>query len=126
MLKTFYIYDDTFDAYKNAATHVHRYLRDEYKLLTKWKDYKITNQHPAGYDCICVEVEVPDTLKVKSFLGNTRQCEESTGDKWVCKDILLAELLRDNYYPDVYFDGDRLCGVMQRVKKPKRQREGRL
>lgn len=117
--KTFYCYDDTFNAFENAKNHVHGYLLS-HGYSTDTTKYVVSNSHPAGYDCICVDVSHTELLKVSSFTGNTRLSgnnHKKGGDVWVCPNMLVVVAER-KFYGDIYFDGDRLCGVMEGGKTP--------
>lgn len=121
-IKTFYVYDDTFDAYENARNHVHKRLLDHGTLTDKYS-YSITNNHPAGWDCICVDVDAEGLENVNSFMGNTLEMESNDGDKWMgnSRAILTIERMVDGGC-EIYYDGDRNCGVWV-VSKPKRKKK---
>tara|TARA_R110002020_G_scaffold86013_1_gene212192 strand:+ start:584 stop:940 length:357 start_codon:yes stop_codon:yes gene_type:complete len=115
--KTFYCYDDTFNAFENAKNHVYQYLFS-HGYDTDVTKYITSNSNPAGYDCICVDVPHTDPLEVSTFTGNTKLSEDNhkaRGDVWVCPNMLVVVAER-KFYGDIYFDGDRLCGVMERSK----------
>ena len=121
-IKTFYVYDDTFNAYENARNHVHKSLLD-HGILTDKYSYTITNNHPAGWDCICVDVDAEGLENVNSFMGNTVEMENNDGDKWMGNSIsvLAVERMVDRG-GEIYYDGDRNCGVWV-VSKPKRKKK---
>lgn len=110
MNKTFYVYDWTFNAYENAAKHVHKRLSDR-GFITDKSQYIITNDHPAGYDCICVEVSCDDQNfeRVNTFMGNTFEANNYIGDRWFCPNCSVLVAQR---YGNIYFDGDMMCGVI--------------
>lgn len=122
MIKTFYVYDDTFDAYENARNHVHKRLLD-HGILTDKYSYSISNNHPAGWDCICVDVDADGLDGIKTFMGNTIEMENNDGDKWMGNSIsvLAVERMVDRG-GEIYYDGDRNCGVWV-CSKPKRKKK---
>lgn len=123
MIKTFYCYDDTFNAFENAKNHVHKYLLGK-GVITDIESYKVSNDHPAGYDCICVTVEHDDLDGINSFVGNTYECENNVGPSWIDGNLLLDIANHKTYHGCFYFDGDRKCGVTyhERGNSPKKRR----
>ena len=125
--ETFYCYDDTFNAFENAKNHVHQYLLS-HGYDTDITKYTTSNSHPEGYDCICVTVEHTEPLEVGTFTGNTKLSKDNLkarGDVWVCPTMLVV-IAESSFYGDIYFDGDRLCGVIERSKEVvKKRRKGR-
>lgn len=122
MLKTFYVYDDTFNAFENARNHVHKRLLD-HGILTNKYSYAISNNHPAGWDCICVDVDIDKVSYISSFMGNTIEMENNDGDKWVGSNVsvMVVERMVDRG-SEIYYDGDRNCGVWV-CGKPKRNKK---
>lgn len=125
MIKTFYAYDDTFNAYDNARGHVHKYLLD-YGVLTNKYLYTIENNHPAGWDCICVTVDNDGLDNIPPFTGNTYEMSTNEGNKWVCQNssLLTVQGMVEGGC-EIYYDGDLNCGVWV-VNKPKLFKQKRV
>lgn len=105
--RTYYVYDDTPYPYYHAAKHVQRYLKS-HGVDTDIRTYRISNEHPCGVDCICVDVGFE--IVGNSYLDWTiESLIEHDKRKWY-SNILLSDLLRvdqSRFY--VVCDGDSMC-----------------
>lgn len=73
---TFYIYDCTDNRFKNALNHIKNYLKNDHDIETVDEDYTVTNDHPAGDDCMCVDINLETKAQLKSFHHNTKENED--------------------------------------------------
>jgi len=73
---TFYVYDCTENRFDNALNHIKNYLKDSHEIETVNSDFTVSNNHPAGDDCMCVDINLKTNDSLKSFQYNTKENEE--------------------------------------------------
>lgn len=78
--RTFYVYDDTNERFINASNHVINHLKENFNIEKTVEHLTTRNDHPAGDDCICVDVAFNEeeilNKNIKSLLGNTQEYED--------------------------------------------------